>query len=149
MTQTWLGIQIDLDLPLEVLNKIRHILQHAQFVSLFTSRNKSKTDDGEQDDLDFRDESYAKFIAGVLSSTPKLTALQMDVRLICLNNLTRQVWSSRIIRDNLRNLESLELPLFDLESNATNTKAYRTNRTYYWRASEPYFGVSEESARNF
>jgi len=152
MTQTWLGIQIDLDLPIGVLNEIRHILEHVQFVSLFTSRNKSNTEDGKQDYLDFRDEKYDKFIAGVLCSTPKLTALQMDVRFILLNNLTSEVWSSRIIRDNLKNLESLELPLLDLKRNATTTtkaKAYRSNRAYYWGASEHCFGVSEESARNF
>jgi len=105
MTKTWYGIQIEVDLPLDVLDKIRHILENVHFVCLLSSLCKSNTDNTNQ----FRNESYAKFIAGVLSSTPKLTCLRMDVRLL-ENDLTTEVWSCPIIRHHLKNLESLELP---------------------------------------
>jgi len=107
---------------LEVLDKIRHILQHVHFVCLLSSQCKS---DSGNTNNQFRNESYAKFIAGVLSSTPNLTALQLDVRLL-ENSLTRQVWSFPIIRHHLKNLESLEFPLLDT-SRTTNINAYVTH----------------------
>jgi len=65
--ETWHGIQIEADLPLEILDRIRHILEHDQFVSFVISRSIP------DDKCDFLHESYAKFIAVVLGSTPKLT----------------------------------------------------------------------------
>jgi len=140
MTQTWLGVQIEVDLPLEVLDKIRHILEHVEFISLFISRQNIE-------DVGFRQITFAKFIAGVLSSTPKLTSLQMDIRFL-RNDLTSEVWLSAVIRDHLRNLESLELLRFPLESH--KTKAYSmTNDTHYRGGREPAFLVSTQTAKNF
>jgi len=135
MTRTWTGIQIEVDLPLDVLDKIRHILEHVQFISLVISDSES---------ADIRNENYAKFIAGVLSSTPKLTALQIDVRL--LENDFSQVWSCHVIRHHLKNLETLELPLLDLQGNATEEDC-RTNGTYR-RAKDTHVLVPEDYAKN-
>jgi len=140
MTETWYGIQVDVDLPLDVLAKLRHILEHVQFLSISLSRHNL----GEN--VNFRQKTFATFIAGVLSSTPKLTALQMDIRF--LRNDLSELWSSPVICDHLRNLESLELIRFGLENHST--KAYNTtNEAYNGGGSrEPAFLVPTESARN-
>jgi len=138
ITQTWTGLQIEVDLPLDVLEKIRHILEHVELISFVISEERLE-------DYNFCDECYVKFIAGVLSSTPKLTALQMDIAFF-LTDLS-EVWSSPIIRDHLKNLESLELPYYDLDSNAAKN-SYRTiggTRTYR-RVEDPYYFIPEESA---
>jgi len=124
---TWNGIQIEVDLPLNVLDKIRHILEHVQFVSLLTNQSKSNSNIDRVDE--FRNESYVKFIAGVLSSTPKLTCLQMDVRLL-ENSLNSEVWSSPTIRDNFKNLKSFELPHMGRQN---HKKIYGT-KVYAWLA---------------
>jgi len=141
MAQTWHGIQIDVDLPLDVLDKIRHILEHVQFVSFVISRETL-----EDSKFDFRDGNYSELISGVLSSTPKLTALQMDVQI--LENDLRQVWwSSAIIRDNLKNLESLELSFLGLVGDAIDKAMIRSNGTYR-RAKEILYYVHLDSAGN-
>jgi len=102
MTKPWLGIHIEVDLPLQVLDKIRHILEHVQFLSLCISPRNGK-------DVDFRRQSFAKIIARVLSSTPNLTTLQMDVRF--LKHDLSEVLTSRVICGHLRNLELLRFGL--------------------------------------
>jgi len=137
MTQTWLGIQIDVDLPLEVLDKIRHILQNVQFISFVTRPGES-----EMRDVDFTRQSYGKFIASVLSSTPKCTSLKMDIRFF-LQNLS-SIWCSSIIRGHLKNLEALYLPHGGLEN---QIKLYGTNNPLLlsWKINFRH----PEFARNF
>jgi len=141
MTQTWTGLQIEVDLPLDVLDKIRHILQHVKFLSLVISPL-----DPEFALFRGHNQNYANFIAGVLSSTPKLTSLQMHICL--LENLT-EVWTSAAIRDHLRNLQTLEMFLLDLGGNSTKAM-YRTNGPLLKRATKntDFFVISEECAVN-
>jgi len=135
----WRGIQIEVDLPKEVLEKIQHILEHVQFISFIISQEQL-----EDNQFHFRDGKYAKFIAGVLSCAPKLKSLQMAVNI--LENDLSEVWSCPIIRHNLKNLESLELPHLGFKSN--DAKTYRTIGSYR-QIRHTYSPISKEFMMNF
>jgi len=76
---SWQAIRIDVDLPLEALDKISDILQPVKILSLAPSRLQPN-------DAYFRDEDFSKFIAAVL--TQSLVEVSIPVEVWKASNIT-------------------------------------------------------------
>jgi len=94
----WRGAKIDVTLPIDVLEIINHILENVEFVSLYPMREIA---------LNMPEEELIKFLLGVLSATPNLQYLQLDLNF--MDKILHDVFSSPAVQANLKNLAVLDI----------------------------------------
>jgi len=98
------AIKIDVAVPIESLRDMNSILEPVTFLSFITLPREDKLPRG----------SLSKLVLHVLTSTSKLTHLQIDVRL--MHRILYKVFSCPAVQSNLKNLKSLQI-LFKHENN--------------------------------
>jgi len=109
------GIRLDVAVPIQVLHDINFILEQVNFLSFITLPRKDKLPRG----------SLSKFILHVLTSTSKLTYLQIDVRL--MHRQLYKVFTSPAVQSNLSNLKSLQILFHQENKNKFKSKGSLNN----------------------
>jgi len=101
---SWRAMKIDVTVPVEVLHEIRPILEQIEVLSLTINFI-----------WDFELPGLEEFTKTLLTSTPKLTYVKMDVRLMHRNLV--DVFSCPAVQTNLAKLKILEILTWDYETN--------------------------------